>query len=429
MTPGTPGALARCGRATALFFALVVVLLTLCGSSAPGLQVTGDAVQGMESFDRAVAKLIGDWNMAGAAIGVVKDGRLVFARGYGWADKENKQVVQPDSLFRIASLSKQITAVTVMALVEQGKLGLEDKAFHILSNLQPPVGSVPDPRLYEVTIRHLLEHAGGWDNEQLGYDPQFDLCGRAAVALNATQPASAETIVRYMMGVRLSFPPGSDYSYSNFGYNVLGRVIEEVTGEAYESYVKSRVLAPMGITRMQLGRTLPKERAAGEVRYYARPGSTVQSVFPGGGRVPWPYGGWSLESMDSNGGWIASAIDIVRFIAHVDGRTPPDDTLRRDSIALMTARPDISTWAKSAYYYGLGWLVRPTHGDANWWHTGSLDGTTAFVVRAYNGLAWCALFNSRPASDEAFKKAVDRALWDAAEDVTSWPTHDLFGKY
>lgn len=391
------------------------------------IPVTGDPVAGMASVDRVITSLIEEWDVPGCAVAIVKDGRLVFARGYGYADKETEALVQPDSLFRIASVSKPITAVTILKLVEQGKLDLDDKAFVILDHLEPPEGADVDSRIYNITIEHLLTHSGGWDTSALGYDPQLDLHKIAAEVLDEPRPADAEMIIRYMMGQRLNFTPGTRFAYSNFGYNVLGRVIEAVTGQNYESYVKSAILRPMGITGMRIGHTVVHERADGEVSYYDYPGrSRVLSVFPGEGYEYRPDGGWYLEAMDSHGGWIASPIDVMRFVVHVDGRSDTSDVLNARSIQLMTARPSITKWSGSSWYYAYGWNVRPKTYDANWWHTGSLHGSTCIVVRAYHGLSWFAVVNTRPSDSSAFKSALDRAMWDAVNGVTKWPTEDLF---
>jgi len=132
------------------------------------IPITGIPVPGMESFDRFMTNLMARYNIPGAAVAVVKDGRLVFAHGYGLADKENNQLVQPESLFRIASISKPITAVTVLKLVEEGKLDLDAKVFCapggscLLEHLQPlPGRTVLDQRIYNITVRMLLQHSGG----------------------------------------------------------------------------------------------------------------------------------------------------------------------------------------------------------------------------------------------------------------------------
>jgi len=243
-------------------------------------------------------------------------------------------------------------------------------------------------------------------------------------------PAGAEAIVRYMLDQPLQLAPGSRYAYSNFGYCVLGRVIEKVAGRRYGDYVQASVLGPAGASCMRLGRTLLADAAPGEVRYYGYPGmGLARSVFPTGpARVPWAYGGWSIEAMDAHGGWLASAVDLARFVTAVDGRSRRQ-ILRPSSIQQMVARPAPPLWVGTDTWYGMGWQVRPAGDDANWWHMGSLDGTTTLMVRAGNGLAWVALLNTRPQDADKLGGELDAAMWRAVDQVKTWPSHDLFGRF
>jgi N-acyl-D-amino-acid deacylase len=228
-----------------------------------------------------------------------------------------------------------------------------------------------------------------------------------------------------MLGFPLDFTPGTRYDYSNFGYSILGRVIEKASGQTYEQYVKSAVLTPAGATRMRLGRTLESGRAPGEVRYYDP--VTGTSVFPGGGSVPWPYGGFYLEAMDAHGGWLASTVDLLRFLTAVDGFPTRPDVLSPTSIQIMTARPP-SIWEGSPWYYAMGWAVRPDQG--NWWHDGSLPGTASIIVRTGTGLAWAAMFNAREmGTNSAFQGQIDAKLWEAVGGVSAWPAQDLFSQF
>jgi CubicO group peptidase (beta-lactamase class C family) len=380
-----------------------------------------DNSSSMASYNRVIEQLMEKWGIPGGSIAVSKDGRLVLAKAYGTADRERNLPVQPESLFRIASVSKTITAVAVLKLVEEGKLDLEAKAFKLLDNLKPPSGKAVDPRIYNITIRQLLQHSAGWDGDK-SFDPMFSPT-KAAVEVGATQPATSDTIVRYMLGQQLDFDPGSQYAYSNFGYCVLGRIIEKVTGQSYYDYVMDNILRPAGATSMRLGKSLENERYDGEVRYYDYEGAPMAlSVFPGSLIVPWPYGGFDIEAMDAHGGWIATATDLLRFVTALDG----GKLIKSDSLAVMVSHPAAPLWQGSSYYYGMGWLVRPSGVSANWWHTGSLPGTYSIVVRTSNGFAWAALFNTRPKDADAFSKELDNALWDAYSGVTSWPTNDLF---
>ena len=204
-------------------------------------------------------------------------GKTVFARGYGYADVASGDPVRPESLFRIASISKPVTAVAILQLVEAGKLKLEDKWLNILdySKEIEALGEVFDVRLRDITIGQLLEHRGGWDRGK-SFDAMFQSV-RFAKQQGVEPPAAAATVIEAMLSVRLDFDPGERYAYSNLGYCILGRVIEKLSGKGYEEYVRQNVLAPLGATTMRLGATRLAQRAEGEVRYY-HPGQN-ESVF------------------------------------------------------------------------------------------------------------------------------------------------------
>lgn len=388
--------------------------------------VTGTPVPELASFDSTVLGLMAKWQIPGGSLAVVKDGRLVLAHGYGWASRENRQPVQPDSLFRIASLSKSLTSAAILKLVEEGQLRLDDKAFDLLGDLQPRPGASINPALRTITIRNLLQHSGGWDRDQ-SFDPMFRSRDIAA-AMGVRPPANAETIIRYMLDQPLQFTPGTRYAYSNFGYCVLGRIIERKTGQRYEDFVRDQILSPAGVTSMRLGHTKLTQRAPGEVRYYGFPKmSLAPSVFPTGpAKVPWPYGGFYIEAMDSHGGWLASAPDLARFIGALDASSHQPQILTFRSIEQMTARPEPPLWAGSDYWYGMGWMVRTATGGTNWWHTGALDGTTTLMVRAGIGVTWVVLLNSRPQDSGSLDSELDSGMWQAEQAVQSWPAHDLF---
>ena len=178
-----------------------------------------------------------------------------------------------------------------------------------------------------------------------------------------------------MLGKPLDFAPGERYAYSNYGYCLLGRVIEKVTGMAYEKYVQQNVLAPVGVTAMSIGATRLGGRKENEVRYYdPRVGDSVFAKDLNS-PVPQPYGAWHLEAMDSHGAWIASASDLVRFASVLDA-TEDNSVLTPESIAEVFQRPDgLAGYEKDGSpktsYYGLGWSVKTdatgTHDRVSWW--------------------------------------------------------------
>jgi len=414
----------------ALALSATCLVLAGCAPDRPPIEIptTGVDVPGLEDFDRVFAEVMKKYEIPGGAFALAVDGRLVLARGYGWADVDEEQLVQPDSLFRIASISKPVTAVAVLKLVEEGRLSLDDRAFHILGYLQPPEGADADPRLYEVTVRHLLQHTGGWDREE-SFDPMF-VPLQAAEVVGAPAPASCETVIRLMMGQPLDDPPGTRFAYSNFGYCVLGRIIEQVSGRPYEAYVQDEVLAPAGIARMRIGRSLLEDRVEGEVRYYDHPrGRTVRSVFTTGIEyVPEPYGGFHLEAMDAHGGWIASAVDLVRFCLAVDGGSPPSDLLRPETVELMIARPPLPEWEDASSYYAMGWQVERVGDDTYWSHAGGLAGTRTWLFRTQDGFVGAVLFNGS-ANAGGLEPELLAALKRTTYSVDEWPAHDLFEQY
>jgi N-acyl-D-amino-acid deacylase len=397
---------------------------------APG---KGQPVTVADAFDVEMERFMAARRVPGGALAVVKDRRLVYARGYGWADRDQRIPVTAQSLFRIASISKPITAVAVLKLVEDGKLDLEAKAFASF-DLPPMVpGASRDPRLAQITIRQLLQHTGGWDREK-SFDPMFRPT-LIAETVGGRAPAGARDVIRYMLGQPLDFDPGTRYGYSNFGYCVLGRIIEQVTQKSYDAYVQERILNPSGIRTMRLGASLESGRAPREVRYYMRGRSLTTAVFPEVKTpVSWPYGAFHLEAMDAHGGWIASPIDLLRFVIALED--PAGTLLRRTSIETMLAAPAPPAWRgedgkMSPSHYGCGWMVRPDpanpiHGQPNYWHSGSLPGTATLLVRRRDGLSWAVLFNQRSHSARRPDTDIDPAMHRAAAAVTAWPGGDLF---
>lgn len=375
---------------------------------------TGMEVAGMASYDSQLTALMGRWNLPGLAVAVVRDGRLIFSRGYGVADPATGAPLEPRARFRVASLSKPLTAAAVLRLVDQGRLRLDTPAFALL-NLGPPA----DARLAQITVRHLLQHSAGWDSALSG-DPMFAPRSVAA-AMGVASPPDAATVVRYLVGRPLDFAPGSRYAYANVGYTVLGRVIEAVTGQPYETHVRE-MLADIGITRMRTGHSLRAEREADEVVYQADPGlGLTDSVYDRApGRVAWPDGGFALESMDAHGGWVGSAVDMAVFASAL-GSLAQRRLLSDASVAALADKPAYVP-GTAVDWYGLGWQVN-NYGNA--WHTGSLPGSTSLVVRTQANFQWVLLTHTRPEDPtqrERLAQDIDQTMWNALRGVTAWPS-------
>ena len=386
-----------------------------------------DARKEMSSVDQHVRQFLQTYRIPGAAVALTDRGRAALTRGYGYADLTTQDQVLPQSLFRIASLSKPITAVAILQLIEKGKLKIDDKIVDVLK-LEPWIEVSKekfDSRWRDVTIGYLLEHRGGWDRDK-SMDAMFQSV-RFAEQQRVSPPAAATAIIRAMLLEKLDFAPGERYAYSNFGYCLLGRAIEQKTGLSYEQAVKTSVLASLGIEDMRLGKTRLAGRAAGEVRYY-HPGK-ARSVFASdqGELVPVPYGAWNLEAMDAHGGWLASAEDLAKFAIAFDSpeRCP---ILSAASIERMHRRPNgLAGYTEDGkpkdVYYSLGWQNRTlTGGRVNHWHTGSLDGTAAILIRRADGRNLIGLLNTRtsPVKKDLIGE-LDAMLHRAADSVERWP--------
>jgi N-acyl-D-amino-acid deacylase len=397
-----------------------------------------DTDRALAAYDTMMTAFMHEHRPPGAALAVTKDGRLVYARGFGQADVERREPVEPPSLFRIASISKPFTATAVLQLVQQGRLPLNAKILDVIK-LQPHLerGAHVDERVHAITVHQCLQHTAGWDRDK-GFDPMSaDAAEQIARALGIPLPIRPEHILRYTLGRRLDWDPGSKYVYSNFGYCVLGRVIEAASGLGYHEYVTQHVLRPLGITRMRLGKNLLADRAPGEVHYYDSQHRTGRAISgPHIGRpVPLPYGVECIETMDANGGWIASAIELVRFAdAFNDAARSP--LLNESSVRTMLARPPGAPGLKQGRpapdYYGCGWSVRPEARSDRYtkWHGGLLAGSSTLLVARADGLNWAILFNSDAAgAGTEFGALIDGPLHQTADRITTWPAEDLYARY
>ena len=322
----------------------------------------------------------------GLSVAIARAGKLVYAEAFGLADREAAERLTPTHRFRIASVTKPITSAAIFTLVEQGRLRLSDRIFGQDGVLGITYGGPPyGPHVDQITIEQLLTHtAGGWPND--GRDPMF----------RHPQLDHARLIAWALRSLPLDTLPGTAFAYSNFGYCLLGRIIERLSGQSYENYVRDAVLRRCGIQDMQIAGNTLAERQHGEVRYYAQDKDD-------------PYG-MNVRRMDSHGGWLARPADLVRFASHVDGFATTANILSPSTIQLMTsATPANPRYAK-------GWAVNKF---GNWWHNGSLPGTATIMVRTHTGFCWAALANTRR-RQSAMESDLDQLVWFMARKVAAW---------
>lgn len=349
---------------------------------------------------RKVEAVMKQQGIPGAQIAVGRDGRLVMSCALGTADLEQNQKVQTDSLFRIMSVSKPFTAAAIRTQAAAGKFDLGDTMLEALGD-RAPSGPYADSDMQDVTVTHLLGHMAGFYRDT-PYDPMVSQ-HLVAADMGDSPPLKCREIASYAIrNFPLPFTPGvtppgmSDSQkatfrkrrYSNLGYCILQQIVAEHAAGTYQNYVKTKILAPAGITAMRIGKGRLEERADKEVRYYHVPfAAKVNSQFADvDGKVPRPYS-YVVEAMAGHGGWLASANDLIRFVQY-----------------------------------------SPTHpyGSGSWSHSGGLSGTSSVIVR--DGSSSVAIiFNATPAKDDSYD--IFGLAQSIIDDTPTWPTRDLWADY
>jgi len=371
----------------------------------------------LENIDKNIEYFIKKWQVAGATVGIMKDGKLVYAKGFGYADKEKNEEVQPEHLFRIASVSKLVTAIAIMKLVEEGSLSLDDQVFGENGILNDSIYSdIRDRKTEKVNVRHLLEHSAGWTTR--GGDPMFNTLDIAR-RLGKEPPVSIQDIIRHeLKHKRIYYAPGTRSYYSNFGFVVLGEVIRKITGVPYEFFVKNEVLFPMGIEDMAIGHNLLEDKYTAEVKYYDKPNAPWRlSCYGNDQMVTRTYGGTDIEVLSSAGGWIASSIDLLRLLAAIDGFPERKDILSEESVATLTT-------PRESYLSPLGW--RDVNSKDEWWRTGTLAGSSAILMRRPDNISFVMITNSSTWRGSNFSHDMKYMLSHVIDQVEEWPQHDLF---
>jgi len=325
------------------------------------------------------------------SVAIAHNGRFVYDHAGGMADRQHMTQAQQDSLFRIADLSKPITAVAIFSLIENGKLNLTDKVFGPGAILGTNYGKPPyKTYVADITVDHLLTHtAGGWPAD--ANDPMLHNNGWD----------QAKLIASTIENVPLTAQPGTQWIYSNFGYCILGRVIEQVTGQPYATFVQANILAACGITTMQIARNSERDRAANEVVYIGQYSEEPYKI--------------NITRMDSTDGWIASSTQLVQFLDHVAGAGNIPALLKPQTIRTMTT--PAPAYPAGDARYARGWMVS-SKGAGSWWHSGSLPGSTSLMVRNPDGSCAAALCNTRSQPHQEMDTGLFQMLWQLVQNVT-----------
>jgi CubicO group peptidase (beta-lactamase class C family) len=349
-----------------------------------------------------MAALAGDFiranNIPGLSIAIAIKGKPAYVEAFGVADRETGEAVTPQHRFRIASISKTITATGIFTLIEAGKLRLDAYVFGPDSVLGADYLSVPTlQRLMkddsgrspneQITIEHLLTHTtGAWPHGSK--DP-----------LRTNREMTHRQLIAWTLeNMPLTAPPGKTFAYSNFGYVILGRVIEKLTGQVYAQYIQDNILKRCGITGMQMARNAREERAANEVRYYGTYDPYKRDVV----------------RLDSCGGWIGTPSDLTAFFVHIDGFKDTEQLLSDDTLRVMT------TPSAANPRYAKGLFIDRWKNRDNWWHTGLIDGTTTVSVRTSGDFCWSAFINTGGGDDKDVTRPLGQLMWQMVRSVSGW---------
>lgn len=386
-------------------------------------RATGTSAPSLATFDTILQKYMQQYGIRGGSLAIARQGKLVFARGYTWAEPDYPET-EPTSLFRTASCTKPFTSIAIHQLIERGLLTLDTPTQQVLK-LTTRDGHAPvDPRFNEIRVWHLLSHAGGWDLNAT-FDPLFD-DATIAQALRVPLPITKYQMATFMTGQPLQFDPGTKAIYSNFGYSLLGQIVEKLTGQRYEDALQQSIYRPLGLTRPRLGRTLLSQQAPGEVRYHAQYPFIAQSVMtPEQPFVPAPYGGANEELGDASGDQTMAACDYARMLAAFDlGAANP--LLKPATVETMWTEPPALAGSNILRGWFKGTLAR---GLTAIGHNGDSFGSTTMIFRRSDNISFVVFFNhdfgvSLPIDGAG--NVLSNALSDAADEVSVWPGGDLF---
>ncbi|MEZ2348777.1 serine hydrolase domain-containing protein [Terriglobus sp. RCC_193] len=291
--------------------------------------------------DQDIRTAITRYDVPGASIMVIEHGRIVWTHAYGKRDIQHNLAVQMDTHFEIGSITKQFTAVSILQLRDAGKLKLDD----------PLSVYLPDaPHAKEVTLRNLLTHTSGLHDYLDGPPAEIDRL--------AALPISYHDLLSRVAAMPLDFPPGSQWSYSNTGYLLLGKVIEVVSGEPYRDYIQQRILNPLG---MRNTFTTADESHLPNMAIGYRHENGVQAIAP-----------FIDPSWGSSAGFLISTPeDLSRWDAALHGgKVVSPASYREMTTAFMTTK-------NGSADYGFGLFVDSMYGQPRVGHTGGAQGFTA----------------------------------------------------
>ena len=337
----------------------------------------------LKGLDRKMNAYLRRWQIKGASLAITRNDSLVYAKGYGWADEEKGELMQPGHILRMASVSKLVTATGIMVLQDRGLLSIKDTVFGPSGILCDSLFNsvIKDRNHHKITVEHLLRHQGGFYR-----DPLFS-SRDVKHQMQLDCPPCKEDFYRLVLSRRLRFQPGSWQKYSNFGYLLLSEIIEKVSGKPYEQFIREDVLVPAGCYDMHIAGNYYEDKYPNEVRYYTHEGDGkfIEDYSDNGQMVERCYGGNNVPLLSGAGAWCGSPAEISRLVASIDGSPEVPDIISTKSFEQMIEYFDKET-------FSLGW--NDTTPEKGWSRTGTLSGTSALVKRFPDGECWILITNT-----------------------------------
>ena len=371
-----------------------------------------------KTMERYILRWMDRNEMRGASLAIMKNEKLIYCKGFGWADEEEQRRAEAGDIYRMASASKLITAVGIMKLVDDGKLGLDSCVFGPEGILKQ-FTHLGDKRIKKITVRHLLNHTSGFSNRRC--DAMFHI-DKIIKWEQLDHVPTADEIIQFQLDQHLRDNPGGSALYSNVGYLMLSRVIEEVSGQRYEEYIQESILRPIGCIDMHIGKNYYEERFPNEVRYYpSTPGDMVECYDGSKEMKPRQYGGNDVTGLQGAGGWVASTAELARLVAAIDGRPGVPDILTKRSIKEMRT-------IRRKGDYALGW-ARYSQKAGCLYRTGTMSGTCAYIESCNNGWTYVFLTNTSHYMGPGFTLSIGSMVRTAVRSVKKWPSdRNLFDK-
>lgn len=339
----------------------------------------------LHAMDSIMQIYLKRWEIHGAQLAISRHDSLLYARGFGYADKDRQIPMEPSYIMRMASVSKLVTATGIMKLRDMGKIRLSDKVFGPKGILNDTfyVNSIRDKRYFDITVEQLLRHKAGFTN----YAGDAIFSTRYIMQQNhLTTPPDHRTLLRIVLRRHLGYTPGMAQRYCNIGYTLLSLIIEKRTGMSYENFMQRYVLNPAGCYDFHIAGNYLKDRRKNETVYYMHSSSVPVPEFNNSGRmVVRCYGENDITTALGAGAWVASAAELCRLVASIDGDRTVPDVISPQAVKLMTQEmPD--------HQFSLGWNFTPR--NRPWIRTGSLVGTSALVLRYPDGECWVFITNT-----------------------------------